>query len=132
MNLYSKRGFTLAEVMIAFAVSLALFAAVLAAYLGVKSLNLLAKHHMQAVEVVRGRVESLKVTAYAAIVNGTTTVSYDAGPDGIFGNADDLQGTLTVTVQDFLDYDGDGKGLPFGLRPYPCRAYLARRNRGVL
>lgn len=59
-------------------------------------------------EVVRGKVEALKKTVYANINNSTQTVSLDAGRDGVFGTADDVQGTLTVAVQDFLDYDGDG------------------------
>ena len=98
----------MAEVVIALGISVISFAALTAAYLGVQSLNMMSKRHIQAMEVVRGQIEMLKATAYTAIANSTTTVSLDAGPDGTFGTADDIQGTLTVTVRDFLDYDGDG------------------------
>ncbi len=101
-------GFTFVEVCFALAIATGLVASLVSIFLGVKSVTMLARHEIQASEVVRGQIESLKATAFGAIADNTQAASYDAGPDGVFGNADDMQGTLTVTVRDFLDMDGDG------------------------
>lgn len=76
--------------------------------MAVKLTNVMAKHRVQAIQVARGQVELLKATAFAAIANSVSVVAYDAGPDGIWGNADDFTGTLTVTVADLADFDADG------------------------
>jgi len=99
---------TLVEVLVALVLTLLLFGSLLASILTVRSLGSLTRHKMQAVEVVRGRMEELKVTAFDQIVDSSVAATYDAGDDGLFGTADDRQGTLGVTVQDFLDMDGDG------------------------
>jgi prepilin-type N-terminal cleavage/methylation domain-containing protein len=108
MHLKEKKGYTLVEVMMALAITLTLFGSMVMTFLAVKSINTMARHKIQAVQLVRGQIENLKAGAFANIANATTVASYDAGPDGTFGNADDMQGTLTTTVQDFLDFDGDG------------------------
>lgn len=115
----SRKGFTLVEVMIAMACSVTLFAGLVTAFLSVKATNMFARHHIQAMQVIRGRIELLKVTPFAAIVTSPpAVVPFDAGPDGIFWNGigadDDLKGTVTVTVGDFLDMDNDGKTLNNG------------------
>lgn len=103
-----ETGFTFVEVCFALAIATGLAASLVSIFLGVKSVTMLARHEIEASEVMRGQVETLKATAFGAIINSTQTASYDAGPDGIFGTVDDMRGTLTVTVQDFLDMDGDG------------------------
>jgi type II secretory pathway pseudopilin PulG len=107
MNI-KEEGFTLVELLAAMGLGTVVFAALISAFLTVQSVNMLTKHRLQAVQVVRGQIELLKVTNYNLIADSVSTASYDAGPDGVFGTADDLQGTLTVTVQDVLDMDNDG------------------------
>ena len=102
-------GFTLVEVMMSIAIVVTLFGSMITAFLGVKNINMLARHKMQAMQVVKAQTENLKATPFANLANSTqNNITYDAGPDGVFGNADDLRGTVTITVQDFLDLDGDG------------------------
>ena len=108
MRIRSKKGYTLVEVMVGLGISVTLFASMVMAFLAIKSINMMARHKIQAVQVVRGQVENLKAGAFANIANATATASYDAGVDGTFGTNDDLQGTLTTTVRDMLDFDGDG------------------------
>lgn len=113
-----RAGFTLVEVLMAFGIS-ALFVGVMAAtFLGISSTNATAQSHVQASQVIRGAIEELKAGAFNAIGAApgytgnppvrTTAVAYAAGPDNVFGTADDLTGTLTVTVADMLDMDNDG------------------------
>ncbi len=103
------RGFTLVEVLMAITIVVSLFGSMITAFLGVKNINMFARHKMQALQVVRAQIENLKATPFANLANSTqANVPYDVGPDGIFGNADDLKGTLTTTLQDFLDMDNDG------------------------
>ena len=108
MKVRSNKGYTLIEVMMAFGITMVLFGSLVVTFLAVKSINTMARHKIQALQVVRGQVENLKAGAFAAVVNSTTNASYDAGTDGVYGNADDMQGTLTTTVQDLMDFDGDG------------------------
>ena len=103
----NKKGMTLVEVMMALMISVALFGSMAAAFLAVKSINMMARHKMQAVQVVRGQIENMKATQFANIANSVQQSSLDAGRDGTFGNADDIQGTLTTTVRDFMDFDND-------------------------
>ena len=117
-----QKGFTLVEVMMAIAISVSLFGSMAAAFLAVKSVNMMARHKIQAVQVVRGQIENLKSTTFASIAGGAQLSSLDAGPDGQFccpagqtcvaGQAacpsDDIQGTVTTTVQDQMDFDNDG------------------------
>ncbi len=100
--------YTLVEVMIALAISVTLFGSLIASFLAVKSLNTMARHKIQAVQIVRGQIENLKAGTFATIANGTQASAYDAGADGTFGTADDMQGTLSTTVQDLVDFDADG------------------------
>lgn len=104
----ARKGYTLVEVLVAMGVTLTLFGSTLAVFLTVKSVNTMARHKIQAVQVVRGQVENLKAGAFTAIADGTLAASYDVGPDGVFGNADDMRGTLTTSVRDWMDFDGDG------------------------
>jgi hypothetical protein len=77
-------------------------------FLAVKSINTMARHKIQAVQVVRGQIENLKAGSFANVVNSNSQASYDAGADGAFGTADDMQGTLTTSVRDWVDFDADG------------------------
>ena len=125
----NRDGFTLVEVLAAFSISTIIFAAILAAFLTVKSVDNYMRHRVQAMEIVRGRLEKVKrtqmdtvpcvsgldeagATEHQCDSPGVTTVSvtasYDAGNDGLFGTADDMKGTLTTTIMDGLDLDGDG------------------------
>ncbi|MGH7198096.1 MAG: prepilin-type N-terminal cleavage/methylation domain-containing protein [Candidatus Omnitrophota bacterium] len=104
----NSRGMTLVEVLVALVLTLILFSSLLASILTIRSLSALTRHKMQATQVVRGQMEALKITAFDDIDDSSVAAPYDAGEDGVFGTADDLQGTLSVTVQDFLDMDGDG------------------------
>lgn len=101
-------GFTLLEVLIAFGLLMVLMVSLMHFFLGIKSIGSVNKGHVQAMQVVRGKIEALKGSAFALVANEATVVPYDAGVDGRFGTADDLTGALTVAVGDFLDMDGDG------------------------
>lgn len=113
----NKKGFSLVEVLMAIAISVTLFGSMVAAFVAVKSVNMMARHKIQAVQVVRGQIENMKSTPFStllALPNSTqvpfTTYDTNPGPDGVNGNADDInmQGTMTTTIQDFMDFDGDG------------------------
>ena len=108
MRLLGGKGYTLVEVLMGLGITMLLFGSMALTFVAVKSINMMARHKMQAMQVVRGQVENLKAGAFTNIVNSNSQVSYDAGPDGVFGNADDLRGTLTTQVQDLQDFDGDG------------------------
>ncbi len=103
-----NKGFTLIEVLTALAVTATLLGSMVLAYLGVQSINQMSRHKIQAVQMVRGQIEDLKASNFAAITAGTKAASYDAGQDGVFGTSDDMQGTLSTILQDVLDYDNDG------------------------
>lgn len=107
MKIKSQQGVTLVEVMLGMTILVTLFGSMVAAYVAVKSLNMMARHKMQAIQVVRGQIETLKARPFANIANATSTVAYDAGADHAYGTADDLTGTVTVAVQDALDMDND-------------------------
>ena len=104
----NAKGFTLVEVMMAIAISVTLFGSMAAAFLAVKSINMMARHKIQAVQVVRGQIENIRATQFSTIANSVQQASLDAGPDGAYGTTDDIKGTLTTTVQDLMDFDGDG------------------------
>lgn len=106
-RLGSNRGVGLVEVLVAAGISLIIFGSILSTVMGISAMTVMSRHYTQVMHVVRGEAEELKGTAFDAIVNGASQVSYDAGPDNVFGNLDDLTGTLTVTVRDALDMDGD-------------------------
>ncbi len=106
--LKSHRGFTLVEVVCAVAISGLLFGSLMSSYMAIKSINAVARSQMQATQAVRRQIETMKVTPFANLANSATNVSLGAGADGIFNNADDPQGAMTVTLQDFLDMDNDG------------------------
>lgn len=109
MNLLKhNEGFTFVEIMISLAITVTVFAAMTSAFLAIKSLNSVSRHHIQAAEVVRGKIEILKGTPFGSLLNSSDVTPYDAGVDGIFGTADDPTGILTVTRGDFLDMDNDG------------------------
>lgn len=104
----SNRGASLVEVLIAAGVALVVFASVLSTIMGITAMAMMSRHYAQAMHVVRGQAEELKGTAFALITNTNSVVPFDAGPDNVFGTFDDLTGTLSVTVRDALDMDGDG------------------------
>jgi hypothetical protein len=103
----NKNGFTIAEVLIALFLSVFFFSSLVIAFTSVNSLNSQVRHRMQAVQVVRGEMEKTKATAFNALTNTSRVASYEAGPDGVFNTADDLQGILQVEIKDYLDMDGD-------------------------
>ena len=106
----NDKGFTFVEIIIALGAIVMIFASMASAFMAIESLNSISRHNIQATEIVRGEIETLKGTAFSTLVNSVNTVTFDAGADGVFGNADDQKGTLTVTVIDALDMDGDGNG----------------------
>lgn len=108
MTITSKKGYTLVEVMVALGITVVLFGSMVMTFLTVKSINIMARHKIQAVQAVRGQIENLKAGAFGNIANSTQVASYDAGADGVFGTGDDMQGTLTTSVQDSVDFDNDG------------------------
>jgi type II secretory pathway pseudopilin PulG len=106
--LRNRRGLTLAEVMVGLAVSLILFTSLIGVMVGFKQIGVVNRHHLQAIQVARGMIETLRHTAFVAIVDSSQVVPFDAGPDQVFGTGDDLTGTLDVLVQDSMDMDDDG------------------------
>ncbi len=107
-RLRNRNGFTLVEVLICFMISLFIFLSLIGGLLAIKSVGSFARHHIQAMNVVRGAVEGVRATAYDNVVNSSSTETYSAGSDGVFGTADDLTGTLDVSVVDAMDMDADG------------------------
>jgi type II secretory pathway pseudopilin PulG len=105
--LRSRRGASLVEVLVASGIALIVFASILSTVMGISAMTVLARHYTQAMHVVRGEAEELKGIAFDNIVNANSQVSFDAGPDNVFGTLDDLTGTLQVAVRDALDMDGD-------------------------
>jgi type II secretory pathway pseudopilin PulG len=108
MPLRDKKGMTLVEVLVGLSISTLLFGSMMLSALAVRNLSVLNKHSIQALNVARGAVETIKGQGYGAAVAQTWTQAYDAGPDALFNTADDLTGTVTVAVGDFLDMDDDG------------------------
>lgn len=118
LPLNNARGFTLVEAVVAMGVSVIFFGALLAVFLGIKSMNASARSHAQAIEVVRGAIDQLKGGAFNSIGAApaylgnpptlTSVVAYDAGADNVWGTPDDLTGNLRITVADLLDMDNDG------------------------
>jgi Tfp pilus assembly protein PilV len=101
------RGFTLIEQLVAVAVTVSVFASLLVVMIAIKQVGLTNRHHVQAIQVVRGEVEFIKGTEFDDIEAVTKQVSYDAGADNIFGTDDDFKGTMIVELKDALDMDGD-------------------------
>lgn len=106
-SLRSNRGTSLVEVLMAAGISLIVFSSILSTLLGISAMTAVARHYTQAMHVVRGQAEELKGTAFDQIINTNAQASYDAGTDAVFGTADDLRGTLSVTIIDTLDMDND-------------------------
>lgn len=108
MQIRSKKGYTLVEVLMALTITMVLFGSMIMTFLAVKSINTMSRHKIQAVQMVRGQIENLKAGPFMNIANSTAAASYDAGKDGVYGNGDDLQGTLATSVRDWIDFDADG------------------------
>ena len=108
ISLSNNKGMTLVEVLMGLAIATILFGSLMLSALAVRTLSALNRHSIQAVNVARGAMETIKGQGYGAAVDSNWQQSYDAGADAVFGTADDLQGTVTVSVQDYLDMDGDG------------------------
>ncbi len=107
-QLGGRGGFTLIEALVAMGAIGVLCGSLTLAYLGVKSIQRMTLHRFQALQLARSQMELLKATPFVNIVNSTqNNMSFDAGPDGNYGTTDDLKGTLTVQVQDWLDMDND-------------------------
>lgn len=108
MAFRGQGGFTLPEVMISSALAVLFFTSLILAFMSVKAINVTARYRMQAAQLVRGTLETLKGTEWAVIDNSVTqSVTFDPGPDQTYGTGDDLRGTLTVSVVDALDMDDD-------------------------
>lgn len=108
MKTLNCKGLTLVEAMMGLAIATLLFASLVVAALAVRSLTSMNRHYIQAVNVARGAIETARGQGYGSVVDATWQQAYDAGADAQFGTADDLSGTVTVIVRDFLDMDGDG------------------------
>mgnify|MGYP000925233897 CR=1 FL=1 len=107
-RLCSNRGMSLLEVLIASVIALIVFSSILATLMGITALTVMSQQYAQVSHVLRGHAEELKGTGFNLIVNSNNpAVSYDAGPDNLYGTLDDLKGTLTVQVRDAIDMDGD-------------------------
>lgn len=109
-NLNNQTGIALVETLVGAVLSVIVFLSLMSAFLAVNALNTMSKHNLQAIQVVRGEIERLNGIVFADIINSVTAdVAYDPGPDQDFdAEADNLTGTLTVTVEDLLDMDADG------------------------
>lgn len=107
-NLQNQKGVSLIEIMVSVGISVFIFLSLISAFLGVKSLSELSESHLQASLIVRSQMEALRGTPYAQLAAANVQTAYDAGPDGTWGTGDDLMGTLTTTLQDNADFDGDG------------------------
>ncbi len=97
-QLMNERGLTLVESMMGLLIAATLFSSLLLAALTVRSVTSMNRHYIQAVNVTRGALERTLGQGYGGAVNSTWVQAYDAGKDGVFGNADDLTGTVTVMV----------------------------------
>ncbi len=106
-RIWSNRGAGLVEVLIAAGISMIVFVSILSTVSGISAITALSRHYTQAMHVVRGEAEELRGTQFSTIANSVAQVPYDAGSDNVFGTPDDLMGTLTVTVADRADFDGD-------------------------
>lgn len=106
-GLESNGGFSLVELTVGMFITVVIATAMLSALMAVKSGKTVTFHNAQAMNVVRGTVETLKGTNFNAIADSVSEVSYDAGPDQVYDTGDDFKGTLTVAVRDALDMDGD-------------------------
>lgn len=109
MKKISREGFTLVEVLVGVVLSTMILTALMGAFLAVKSVNSMSLGYLQATQIVRGSIETLRGKSFAAITTQPASqMVYDAGDDQTWGTADDLVGDLTITVQDLADFDGDG------------------------
>jgi type II secretory pathway pseudopilin PulG len=114
--LSSEDGLTLVEVLIGLLISVFMFGSVIGSLMALRQSRMVTRHTIQALNTVRSEVERLRGLAFDTIGNedgdgdnvDVYEASYDAGPDLAFDTADDFTGTVTVTVRDFLDMDGDG------------------------
>ena len=104
----NRRGITLVECMFALLIATLLFSSLIVSSLAFRSLSSINKHYIQAVNVARGAIERIHGLGYGAAVDSTWNQAFDAGSDGAFGTGDDLTGTVTIQVKDFLDMDQDG------------------------
>lgn len=104
----NENGLTLVESMVGLAIAMVLFGSLITAALAVRSLVAFNRHYIQALNVARGALETVKGQGYGAAVDDTWQQAFDAGADAQFGTADDLMGTVTITVRDHVDLDGDG------------------------
>jgi hypothetical protein len=106
-HLSNTKGMTLAEVMVGVLIATLLFGSLILSALAVRTLSVINRHSIQAINAARGALETIKGQGYGAAVNSSWQRAYDAGPDALFGTADDLVGTVTLSVRDYLDMDAD-------------------------
>jgi type II secretory pathway pseudopilin PulG len=104
-----KSGLTLVEAV----VSMLILGIAVGAMLGVLMIGevstVKAKHHIEAMNLLRLKMEELKNTRYDDIASVTAqNISIDIGQDLIRGTSDDLWGIILVEARDKNDIDGDG------------------------
>jgi len=108
-------GMTLVETIVSVVIWGICLVVMLASFNMAKAGTIYAKHHMQAMNLVRMRAEGIMDTAYDDIVStGPETLVVDAGPDMTAGTADDMTGQMQVQVLQ-IDIDGDEI-------PDPCKS----------
>ncbi len=103
-----NQGFTIVETLVGLLLSTIILTGLIGAFLAVKSVNSMSLGYLQATQIVRGSIETLRGSAFASITDqGPTDIVYDSGPDLTWGTADDLAGELRVMVGDEADFDDD-------------------------
>ena len=107
VTLCSERGFTLIEVLFSSIVLAAVLSAMVGTFVLGRFSAAKARHHAQAMNLLREKVEELTSLPYANVVDeGPTAIILDSGLD-VGSAVDDIMGTLQVQVEDSLDLDGD-------------------------
>ena len=105
VNLKKKKGLTLVEMVISALILGMTLGAMLGTFIIARIGATKAKHRIEVMNLLRGKIEELKDTDYDDIVDeGTEPVSIDIGPDGVRDTDDDLVGEQSVSVEDKTGY----------------------------
>lgn len=100
-----KNGMTFVETLLSIFILGVGLSAVLTTFVVGKMSIARAKHRIEARNILRAKMETLKNTAYKDIVSsGPDNVIIDAGPDLAEGTSDDLTGSETIAVIDKTGY----------------------------
>ena len=109
MNTMNRDGFTLAEVVISILLLSLTISVMLTSFVMGRYSTAHARYHTQAMNLVQAKAEELAAGKYIEVQSeDPQEVVVDPGKDGIWGNGDDLRGSLSVEVADNDDLDGDG------------------------